>query len=898
MYKVKMDGRVLYYPGDKEAVLINPVLKLQTGYAGTFEFTIPPINPLYGEIRNRGSMVSVFRDHTEIFYGEVRKIPKKDRHKNKSVYCAGAMSFLADSIQPQAEYHNLTPRQMLETWLNIHNSQVEERKRIHVGIVTIHDTNDSLYRLTNRENTLTAIRGKLVERLGGYIKLRHENEKLYLDWITLEEYGKYCDQPIEFGLNLLEYSESVSAENLVTALIPLGARLEGESEIEALEKYVDITSVNGGKDYIYSQDAVDMFGWIWGTVTWQDVTEPRNLIRKAREWLKDNQFEEWTLSLTAVDLSELDYEYETFECGDQIRCRAKPYGMDRVFPVQEMTIYLQMPDKNSLTLGASIPKTYGSDARERIREINNQLDNVRKTTSWMQSAIDNATAMMTGSKGGYKVSEYDEQGRWIRDLYMNAPDKEHATQVMQINMNGIGFSRGGFNGPYKNAWTIDGVLLGEFIKAESITAEKLSAEYKAGVTKEIDTTVTSKFQVAENLISAEVTRAKGVEVELAASLKVTTDLIETKVSKEGFGTYIQQYWDKIIYGFNYSSKYVQINPGEIAIYDNGVEESKKRATFDEHGNHFYRDGYYLGKIGTNYWVERPAHKGLVFDLEYNGKYMAFGRQEKSESDTYTAMWTYSRTNSIFDYEGLWAGVSIFLNGKHLYTGTNRYNWLAGFSSGLGLNTDNTMYFQVSETTKCRIDYEGVKILGGSGLTAYNNTFLNFYSDLDMHNFDILNNSDERLKKNFAEPQYSALEKLLGIDVLQYDWRIADEHVDMGFVAQQLQSVVPEVVSISEDTGLYSIKTNRLIPYLVKGVQELYALVDNGISVNNLDDTGVDSHVGLASNKVRAVRKLECKAGYTDEQIQEAVEAFRKQAEPKLDDPVKLEPKIVSFKAQR
>ena len=48
-----------------------------------------------------------------------------------------------------------------------------------------------------------------------------------------------------------------------------------------------------------------------------------------------------------------------------------------------------------------------------------------------------------------KVSEYDEKGRWLRDLYMNAPSKEQATQVMQINMNGIGFSRDGFDGPIK-----------------------------------------------------------------------------------------------------------------------------------------------------------------------------------------------------------------------------------------------------------------------------------------------------------------------------------------------------------------------------------------------------------------------------------------------------------------
>ena len=62
--------------------------------------------------------------------------------------------------------------------------------------------------------------------------------------------------------------ETTSAEDVVTALIPLGATLEGESEIEALEKRVDITSVNDGKNYVFSQDAVDQFGWVWATNTW------------------------------------------------------------------------------------------------------------------------------------------------------------------------------------------------------------------------------------------------------------------------------------------------------------------------------------------------------------------------------------------------------------------------------------------------------------------------------------------------------------------------------------------------------------------------------------------------------------------------------------------------------
>ena len=480
MYKVKMDGQTLYYPGDKEAVLTNPTLNLQTGYAGTFEFSVPPNNPQYDNIKNRSSMVSVFRDTTEIFYGEVRKQPKVDRYRNKNVYCAGAMSFLADSIQPQAEYHDMTPRQMLETFLDIHNNQVEDRKKIYLGKVTITDANDSLYRYTNFENTLKAIREKLVEKLGGYLKLRHENDKLYLDWITLEEYGKYCSQPIEFGLNMLDYSLSRTAENIVTALIPLGARLEGESEIDALEKYVDITSVNGGSNYIYNQNVVENFGWVWTTNTWQDVTEPSNLLRKGKEWLEDNQFEDLTLELTAVDLSMMDSDYDAFDCGDRIQCRAKPYGMNRVFPVMEMQIPLQKPDGATLTLGENRKLTYTEQQSKIYSGVTATAEERRKIQNQeIRTAIDNLTAKMTGTAGGYHLEEFDENGLWLRELYMDAPSKEKATKILQINKEGIGGSHNGYAGPYTVGMTLDGQIIGERITANSISSEKLTVEYKS-----------------------------------------------------------------------------------------------------------------------------------------------------------------------------------------------------------------------------------------------------------------------------------------------------------------------------------------------------------------------------------------------------------------------------------
>lgn len=635
MYQILIDGRDLYYPQDEEYTASDPVVKLQLNDSGTLDLGVPVCNPEYNNIKNRISMVQVLKNGKEIFYGEVREA-EKDFYRTKQVYAVGELAFLYDSIQPQAVYHDLTSRQMLETWLNIHNSQVEDKKKFYVGIVTVHDSNDSLYRFTNQETTLDAIREKLCEKLNGYLRIRKENGKRYLDLVTLEEYGKICEQPIEFGDNLLDYSENISASDLYTCVIPKGARLE-ESPIEGLEAYVDIKSVNDGKDYVYSPEAVSVYGWNRCVVSWDDVTLPENLKKKAEAWLKDAQYETMVLNLTAADLSILDADIENFELGDFIHVYSRPHGMDRAFPVQTLELHLQDPSKDNLQLGTSVKLSYTDQNKGNYQAVEQELDNVRQTTSWMQSAIDNATAMMTGSKGGYKISEYDEDGRWLRDLYMNAPKKEDASRVMQINMNGIGFSREGFEGPYKNAWTIDGVFLGEFIKAGSVTAEKLSAEYKSGVTEEI----TAKFDVAAGRIEAEVTRAKGVEAELSASLKVTADSVQTKVSKGEFGSYAQQYYDKVIYGFNQSSKYVQINPGEIAIYDNGVSDSKKRAAFNHNGSHFYRDGYHVGKIGTNQMQSDASKKGLVFDLENEAAYMSWSAAMSANANTYSQKWTYA-----------------------------------------------------------------------------------------------------------------------------------------------------------------------------------------------------------------------------------------------------------------
>lgn len=538
MYKIKLDGKILYYPGDRQAAVINPELDLQTGYAGELTLKVPVLNPLYNDIHNRKSMISVYRDKTEIFYGEVRT-REKDRFKNQPIKVTGALSFLADTILPQQEWHDMSPREMLDAWLQLHNNQVEDRKKIYIGVVTIHDSNDSLYRITDRENTLEAIREKLVDRLGGYLRLRHEEDKLYLDWINIQEYGKYCEQPIQFGENLLDYSETMTADDVITALIPLGAAIEQEtdenaSEFERLEKNVDITSVNDGKDYIYSKEAVESFGWVWKTEKWDDVATPANLLKKATEYLTTQQYENLVISLTAVDLSLFGQDYDSFDIGDRVLCNAIPYGMKKVLPVMEMKIPLQQPDQAQLTLGENLQQSFTDQTTGTFTQIRQETTEAgRVQASWMKSAIDNLTKQMTGAKGGYKLTEFDENGLWLRDLYMDAPDKEQATNILQINKNGIGGSHNGYNGPYTIGMTLDGQIIGERILAGSVKTEALSTECK----NYIETKISDGDSANKTAILKEVTTSlEAMDGKITLSVSSLEQQLERK-SGNWYGNY-------------------------------------------------------------------------------------------------------------------------------------------------------------------------------------------------------------------------------------------------------------------------------------------------------------------------------------------------------------------------
>ena len=138
--------------------------------------------------------------------------------------------------------------------------------------------------------------------------------------------------------------------------------------------------------------------------------------------------------------------------------------------------------------------------------------------------------------------------------------------------------------------------------------------------------------------------------------------IETCVTKDGIGTQIEQNWEHVRIAWNNCSKYIQLEEGELNIYDK--TSNSLRFKLNDAGEHFWRDGYKVGKIGTNVWNQNNAHKGLCFDLEYQGKYMSFSERENSTDVNYTTIFTYSRKNSIYTEEGLHFGKNCYM---HNYT---------------------------------------------------------------------------------------------------------------------------------------------------------------------------------------------------------------------------------------
>lgn len=451
--------------GGKVAKSINAV--------DSFSFTIYPNNTGYDLLKPLTTAVRVYNESTDkdVFIGRVLKCPDSMDERGlicRKVTCEGRLGWLYDSVQPYVEYKMVGISTVLSSFLSKHNSQVGADKCIELGQVTVTASNNYTY-TANWDKTMDVIADKLVGKFGGEIQLRDKDGKVYLDY--LESIGHGTDTTIELAVNLKTISREVDETAVITRLYPLGAKAEDS------EKRLTIGTVNGGKDYIEDSSLVAKYGVISGTQIWDDVTLASNLLSKGKEYLKSVNRAKVQYQITALDLSRIDKHIEQFELGCWYRVKNSLMGIDEDLRIVGISIDLDNPQASQLTFGDRF-ETLSGFMTAKTQSLQSAIDNSEfRNRQVIDSKIENATKLITGAEGGHVILDPSEKPERI--LIMDTADINTCKSCIQLNKNGLGFwksSDGGSakDGPYTNAWTIDGNLVASFITALTLTGLKIN----------------------------------------------------------------------------------------------------------------------------------------------------------------------------------------------------------------------------------------------------------------------------------------------------------------------------------------------------------------------------------------------------------------------------------------
>ena len=404
---------------------INPHLTLEDSAAGSLEFSLPPINVGYSQdtVKRMVTDIVVKCDGEFLWGGRILQ-DSFDFWNNRKIVCEGELAFLNDSIQPPHKYDvandHTTIDSFLESLINIHNSQVGVNRQFEKGMVTVtdgdqQDDSDAIYRFTNYENTLTCINDKLVNRLKGHIRVRHQDGHRYIDYISDDTLGTNS-QIVRFGVNLLDFAKDVDMTELATVICPRGNRLdleEGDSRyIEGLEPYLTVEGLgqktedgqvwhNNGSMFVMNPTAVSNFGWVSTVVDWSNVTDANTLYSKAVKYLKDEQYEKTTLEIKAFDLSYLSGDDTPIKFLSKLRCISDPHGMDHTFIVSKADIDLTNPGNSIYTLGSDVKMTLTQAASKVNQDILDQIERIPSKSEILKAAQRNAYQMIMGQDGSY-----------------------------------------------------------------------------------------------------------------------------------------------------------------------------------------------------------------------------------------------------------------------------------------------------------------------------------------------------------------------------------------------------------------------------------------------------------------------------------------------------------------
>ena len=378
MYQINVDDHVLYNPhlASEGQAIISGTVNLELDKTGSATITIPSVNPQYGNIAKMKSMIQVMDDDEEIFRGRVFN-DTMSFDKSKKMYVEGELGYMIDNVLSPYNNEICAAWQPFITWLGrpfngtvgdffryyvfVYNTQVESTKQFAIGTIDV-SAASTVVSIGNKEypTIWDELNKQLVDVYGGHVRTRLTNGVRYIDWLA--DYTRTCGQTIEFGVNLLDIEEYISAEDLITVLIPLG------KDLGDVTGRVNITTVNNGELGLVNSSAQALYGNIWGVRIWDDITDPATLKALGENELPKVSNPLKTITIKAVDLNFAGIQVDKIRLGDKIRVISQPHGIDALYQCSKVSINLLNPANTTYTFG-DIPKTITGAQAETENEV-------------------------------------------------------------------------------------------------------------------------------------------------------------------------------------------------------------------------------------------------------------------------------------------------------------------------------------------------------------------------------------------------------------------------------------------------------------------------------------------------------------------------------------------------
>lgn len=268
---------------------------------------------------------------------------------------------------------------------------------------------------------------------------------------------------VSYGKNLTDISQDYNDSGVLTGIMPYWLGQDGT----LVQSNPAIIEAPGTYDFENIQP-VDF------SQDFEEQPTVEQLTERGQQYVNANDVGKPTVSTTVsfVQLEQME-QYkdlallEKCDIGDSVTVRFPRLGVDSKARIIEIETDVLMERYSSVTLG-NVQASMSSIVSDQQQEIQQ-----KPSTSFVENAVNNATNWLTNGKG-YMVARKDAAGNTIDLLFMDTPDINTATDVLRIGQSGLGFSHTGVNGPYTNAWTIDGNLLADFITSGTLNAEQVN----------------------------------------------------------------------------------------------------------------------------------------------------------------------------------------------------------------------------------------------------------------------------------------------------------------------------------------------------------------------------------------------------------------------------------------